>query len=224
MMEERFIRSLGPLTEEELAVLCGKKVFIAGCGGLGGYLVEYLLRLGVGEIIAADGDCFELSNMNRQILCTEESLGLNKAEAAAERAACIAPGTVFHAYPHMLTEENLPDLIRGCDAVLDGLDSASGRRLLKAACDLERLPYIFGGVSGWTAQAALSLPGDGLVELLFPAGQETMPNNVLSFVPPLCASLEVSLCVRYLVRKPAEAGVLYGCDLSDLSFYSVKLC
>ena len=77
-MDERFVRSLGALEEEELAALRGKKLLIAGCGGLGGYLAEYLLRLGVGELIVADPERFERSNLNRQLLCTEESLGRHK--------------------------------------------------------------------------------------------------------------------------------------------------
>ncbi|MCR5575568.1 MAG: ThiF family adenylyltransferase, partial [Oscillospiraceae bacterium] len=94
-MDERFIRSLGALEEEELAALRGKKLLIAGCGGLGGYLAEYLLRLGAGEIAVADPERFERSNLNRQLYCTEESLGRRKAAAAAERAALVAPDCRF---------------------------------------------------------------------------------------------------------------------------------
>ena len=54
-MEERYIRNLGALSEAECALLREKTVLVAGCGGLGGYLIEMLLRLGVGEIRAADG-------------------------------------------------------------------------------------------------------------------------------------------------------------------------
>ena len=90
-MEERYIRNLGALTEEECAVLRGKTVFVAGCGGLGGYLIEMLLRLGVGEIRAADGDAFEASNLNRQLLSSPSALGQSKAEAAAMRAELVNP-------------------------------------------------------------------------------------------------------------------------------------
>ena len=83
-MEERYIRNLGALTEQECALLHTKTVFVAGCGGLGGYLIEMLLRLGVGTIRAADGDAFEASNLNRQLLSSPQTLGQSKAEAAAE--------------------------------------------------------------------------------------------------------------------------------------------
>ena len=165
-MDHRFVRNLGALTEEECALLASKTVLLAGCGGLGGYLLEYLLRLGVGHVLAADPEAFEPSNLNRQLLCTAENLGQSKAEAAAERAAALGlPGRVS-AHPLRLDGENLPALLRGCDAALDALDSVAARRTLKTACDAAGLPYVHGAASGWRAQAALSLPGDGLLDRL----------------------------------------------------------
>ena len=88
-MDNRFKRNIGALTEEECLILNSKKVFVAGCGGLGGYIIEYLTRLGIGEIIACDGDSFDETNLNRQLLSTEANLGKNKALAAKERAKSI---------------------------------------------------------------------------------------------------------------------------------------
>ena len=105
-MEERYIRNLGALTEKECTLLHTKTVFVAGCGGLGGYLIEMLLRLGVGTIRAADGDTFEASNMNRQLLSSPSSLGQPKAEAAAARAALVNPDVRFVPIPEFVTEEN----------------------------------------------------------------------------------------------------------------------
>lgn len=222
-MDERFIRNLGALSAEETAILRGKKVFIAGCGGLGGYLAEYLLRVGVGEIAAADGDRFERSNLNRQLLCTGRNLGCRKAEAAALRAAEIAPDTAFSGHVCRLDGRNLPGLLRGCDAALDALDSAADRRLLKAACDREGIPCVFGGVDGWVAQAALSLPGDGLAELLYPADCAAEDRGVLAFTPALGAALQAALCVRWLCGRPVEPGRLYAFDLLHMDFAELRL-
>lgn len=74
---------------------CG--VFIAGLGGLGGYLLEHMLRLGPGFIRAADGDVFDETNLDRQLLSAPSQLGRPKAEAAAERAKLVAPGLDFEA-------------------------------------------------------------------------------------------------------------------------------
>ena len=222
-MDERFIRSLGALEEKELAVLREKKLLIAGCGGLGGYLEEYLLRLGVGELVVADPERFERSNLNRQILCTEKTLGRFKAAAAAERALLVAPETRFTGHICRLGEHTLPGLLQGCDAALDALDDVGSRKLLKSECNRQGIPYVFGAVEGWVAQAALSLPGDELPELLYREGYIQEEKSVLPFTPALCAAMQVSLCIRYLCGRPAEPGRLYSFDLERMDLAQMKL-
>ena len=222
-MDERFVRSLGALREEELAALRARKVLIAGCGGLGGYLAEILLRLGVGEIVAADPERFERTNLNRQLLCTEKTLGRHKAAAAAERAAAVAPDCRFFGHVCRLDEKTLPGLLRGCDAALDALDSPESRRLLKAECDRQGVPYIFGAVGGWVAQAAFSVPGDGLLDQLFPEDYVQEDKSVLPFTPALGAALQAALCARFLCGRPVEPGRLYSFDLLRTDFREIAL-
>lgn len=217
-MEERYIRNLGALTEDECVRLHGKKVFVAGCGGLGGHIIDMLLRVGVGAVSAADGDVFDVSNLNRQLLSNTAVIGKSKAEAAKTHAALVNPGVCFTAYNEFITEENAPRVISGCDAVIDALDSIPARKLLKAECDRQGIPYIFGAISGWTAQAAVSLPGDGFLELLYPENVTVKGSSVLSFTPALCASLQTSLCVRLLSGRKVDFGKLYYFDLSDFEF------
>ena len=222
-MDERLIRSLGALEEEELAALRGKKLLIAGCGGLGGYLAEYLLRLGAGEIAVADPERFERSNLNRQLLCTERTLGRSKAAAAAERAALVAPDCRFTGHICRLDEKTLPGLLRGCDAALDALDSVESRRLLKKECDRQGVPYVFGAVGGWVAQAALSLPGDAFLERLYPADYVQEDKSVLPFSCALGAAMQAALCARHLCGRPVEPGRLYSFDLEHMDLADLKL-
>ncbi len=215
-MEERYIRNLGALTEKECALLREKTVLVAGCGGLGGYLIEMLLRLGLGEIRAADGDRFEASNLNRQLLSTQELLGKPKAEAAAERAAAVNPDVRFLAVPEFVTEANVRKLIQGCDAVLDALDNIASRNILAKACTEAQIPMIHGAICGWSAQAAIVMPGDGLMEQIYPKGAALTSKASLSFTPPFCAALQTALCVRLLTGREIEAGKLYIADLQDM--------
>jgi len=215
-MEERYIRNLGALSEEECAVLREKTVLVAGCGGLGGYLIEMLLRIGVGEIRAADGDCFEASNLNRQLLSTPEYLGRSKAEVAAERAAAVNPGVRFVAVSEFVTEANVGQLIRGCDAVLDALDNIASRHMLAKACAQAQIPMVHGAICGWSAQAAIVMPGDGLIEMIYPEGAALSSKASLSFTPPFCAALQTALCVRLLTGREVETGKLYVADLLDM--------
>ena len=220
-MEERYIRNLGALTEEECAVLRGKTVFVAGCGGLGGYLIEMLLRLGVGEIRAADGDVFEASNLNRQLLSSPSTLGSGKAAAAAARAREINPEVRFAAVSDFVTEENAAELVKGCDAVLDALDNIAARRLLAAACAEAGVPLIHGAICGWTAQAAVVMPGDDLIGRIYPEGSRLCSKASLSFTPPFCAAMQTALCTRILTGRPVETGRLYMADLLDMELESL---
>lgn len=77
-MNARYERMIGALSDAELKTLQSKTVLIAGCGGIGGYLLEHLARLGVRKIRIADGDVFEPSNLNRQLLSAPELIGAKK--------------------------------------------------------------------------------------------------------------------------------------------------
>lgn len=215
-MEERYIRNLGALTEQECAKLRTKTVFVAGCGGLGGYLIEMLLRLGVGAIRAADGDVFEASNLNRQLLSSPRNLGRSKAEAAKDRAAEVNPDVRFVPIPEFVTEENALELIQGCDAVLDALDNIPARRILARACAKAGIPLIHGAICSWTAQAAVILPGDDLIDRIYPEDAIPSSKASLSFTPPFCAALQTALCTRLLVGRPLETGRFYIADLLDM--------
>ncbi|MBR4550085.1 MAG: HesA/MoeB/ThiF family protein [Oscillospiraceae bacterium] len=222
-MEERYIRNLGALSEAECALLREKTVLVAGCGGLGGYLIEMLLRLGVGEIRAADGDRFEASNLNRQLLSAPALLGRSKAEAAAERAAAVNPDVRFVAVPEYVTEANAKELVRGCDAALDALDNIASRRILAQACSDAGVPMVHGAICGWSAQAAIVLPGDGMMDRIYPGGAALKSKASLSFTPPFCAALQTALCVRLLTGREVEAGKLYVADLLDMELDSLFL-
>lgn len=222
-MEMRYSRNIPALTAEECGLLRGKKVAVIGCGGLGGHLVELLARVGVGAIRAVDGDVFEESNLNRQLLSETALLGKSKAEAAALRVERINPHVQVECFPVFLTRENADLLLQGCDAVLDGLDSIEDRKVLADGCEKAGIPYIYGGISGWIAQAAVSMPGDRLVRKLYPEGAAARDKSVLSFTPALCAAVQAALCVKLLTGRPVETGKLYYFDLLEQEFETIPM-
>lgn len=222
-MEKRYERNLPALSETDCSLLREKTVCIVGCGGLGGYLTEYLARLGIGTIRCVDGDAFDETNLNRQLLSTEKALGVCKAEAAAARVRAVNSDVTAQFIPAFLTEANARGIIEGCDAVLDALDSIPARRILAAACDAARIPYIYGAISGWVAQAGVSLPGDALIEKLYPKDTVLTDKSVLSFTPALCASMQAALCVKVLTGQDVETGVIHYADLSHMEFETIPL-
>ena len=222
-MEPRYERNIPALTEAECLALREKRVLVVGCGGLGGHLIDLLARIGVGHLRVADGDVFELSNLNRQLLSSVPLLGVNKAKAAADHVARINPDVTVEAVETYLTESNVSDLLADCDVVLDALDNIPSRKLLAAACEKETIPYIYGAIQGWVAQAAISMPGDHLIHTLYPEDIEIPDKSVLSFTPALCASMQASLCIRLLTGKPVETGRIYYFDLLNQEFETIPM-
>ena len=222
-MDPRYQRNLPALTEAECNLLRTKRVLVVGCGGLGGHLIDQLARIGIGAIRAVDGDVFEPSNLNRQLLSEVPLLGAGKAKAAADRIGRVNPDVEVEAVGEFMSDANVYRLLEGCDAVLDALDNISSRKILAAACSKANIPYIYGAISGWVAQAAISMPGDHLIETLFPKDTVLSDKSVLSFTPALCASMQTSLCVKLLAGRPVETGTLYYFDLLYQEFETIDL-
>ena len=126
------------------------------------------------------------------------------------------PDVRFLAVPEFVTEANVRKLIQGCDAVLDALDNIASRNILAKACTEAQIPMIHGAICGWSAQAAIVMPGDGLMEQIYPKGAALTSKASLSFTPPFCAALQTALCVRLLTGREIEAGKLYIADLQDM--------
>ena len=221
-MLERYDRLLGALSAHEMEALREKSVFIAGCGGLGGYLLEYLARIGIGRICIADGDVFEESNLNRQLLSAPNLIGTKKVAAAAERVLLINPEVILKPFPEHLTETNAARLLEGCDLALDALDNAEARRVLSKGCSKAGIPWVHGAIQGWVSQAAISMPGDGLVDKLYPA-ESAENKSSLPFTPALCAAMQASLCTQLLAGRKAEAGRIWCFDLLNMELESYQI-
>ena len=220
-MQARYSRNIPALTEAECHILQTKGVLVVGCGGLGGHIIDQLARIGVGFLRVVDGDVFEESNLNRQLLSRVPLLGLSKAKAAADHVRAVNPGVSVEGLECYMTAENAAALLSGCDIVLDALDNIPSRRTLAAACAEAGIPYVYGAIQGWIAQAAVSMPGDSLIEKLFPKEVEIRDKSVLSFTPALCAAMQSALCVKLLVGRPVETGIIQYFDLLNQEFETI---
>jgi len=204
-MNTRYERNIGAITQAEQELLLSKRAAVVGCGGLGGYIVEYLARIGLGHLTLIDGDVFAASNLNRQLISLESNLGKNKAEEAGKRAHQIRAGINTAVFDIFLDDGNATELLKGHDVILDALDSVKTRLLVeKAACALG-IPLVHGAVEGWCAQVSTVFPGEPVLSMLYPGnrelGREPEKPSVLSFTPAFCASLQVAEAVKVLLGK-----------------------
>ena len=206
-MEERYSRNLGAITREEQNILLSKRVCIVGCGGLGGWLIEYMARIGMGSLTVIDGDRFDVTNLNRQLLSSEETLGFPKAAEAKSRIARIHPDLSVTAVEAFLTGDNAAEILAGHDLVLDALDSIPGRLMLQRICAELGIPLIHGAVEGWFGQVTTVFPGDDSLRRLYPGcTEDTTPEKgsaTLSFAPGFIASVQAAEAVKVLLGKEA---------------------
>ena len=203
LMSDLFEKNLAIFTSDEKDLLKEKKVLVVGCGGLGGSVIELLARSGIGRLVLADMDVFEPSNMNRQILCTVDTLGKGKAETAAARVLSINPEADVQAVTERLSEDNAPGLIRDCDIVIDALDSVASRLMLEEACAKENKYLIHGAVSGFALQIGVCPPGSGMLQTLYGGKNATAhAGGGIAMTVFSCASFEVSEAIKILLGRP----------------------
>lgn len=131
--------------------LLDSRVLIAGAGGLGSPAALYLAAAGVGAIGLADGDNVELSNLQRQIVHHTPDVGRPKVDSAVSKLKELNPGVNFHTHPR-LTSDNVLDIMRGYDLVIDGTDTFPSKYLINDSAVIARKPLVHGGILRFTGQ------------------------------------------------------------------------
>lgn len=139
-----FSRTTLLLGDENVEKLKNSTVMICGLGGVGGYVAEAIVRIGVGKIIFIDSDSTDPTNLNRQILATIDTVGNPKAQTANERAKSINPSGEFIPEIVFLTPENIPELLDKYhpNCVADAIDNITAKLSLAVECQKRDIPLI----------------------------------------------------------------------------------
>lgn len=133
-------------------------VLVVGAGGLGAPLLMYLAAAGVGRITVADDDRVSVSNLQRQVIHSEDRLDMPKVASARIALAGINPFVTVTAVEARLDAGNAARLVAGQDLVIDATDNLPARHLLNAACVAARIPLLSGAISQWEGQVTLYDP------------------------------------------------------------------
>lgn len=224
---KRYLRNHDAISETEQSRLAEKHVLVVGCGGLGGMLIECLARIGVGHLRVVDGDLFDETNLNRQLLSSTMNLSRPKTLAAQQRVMAVNPLVKVEAFQTLLTEENAADLLSGCDVAVDALDNIPARLLLQQAAKAANIPLVHAAVAGWIGQVCVIQPGQDLLNLLYPNSNEMQgeeqESGTLSFTAAVTASWQAAETVKLLLGKSGLEGEVLQIDLLTSSVNKVKL-
>lgn len=147
--------SLPGFGEEKQLLLQQARVLIIGAGGLGCPAAQYLAAMGVGAIGIADDDTVSVSNLHRQILYTAADAGMKKAEVACAKLQQQNPDVALICHPIRINDEQVLDIIRGYDLVLDCTDNFDARYLINDACVFLGKPVIYGAIYQYEGQVSV---------------------------------------------------------------------
>lgn len=200
----RYSRNISSISLEENQVLRQSKVCVVGCGGLGGYIIEMLGRLGVGSITAVDGDVFDKTNLNRQLLSDENTIGKSKAIEAQKRMTIVNSDIEVIPVVEFINELNAEDILGGHNVIVDALDNIPSRFVLQEACSMLNIPLVHGAIAGWYGQVSTIYPNEGTLNKIYTKdisyGLERELGNP-AFTPALISSIQVSEVVKILINR-----------------------
>lgn len=222
MLTRRYTKNIGTLGEEGQQKLFSSHIAIAGAGGLGGTVLEILARYGVGRITIVDFDSFEETNLNRQILSTEDNIGTNKTVAAATRTVSINSDIEVTAIAERLTDDNAKGILKGAELVCDCLGNIHDRFVLERAARKLGIPMVHAAIAGELGQIMnISPDGAGLASIYGEedsapkSGEETESGTPPSSVMAV-ASIQAHETIKILLRSPnALRDELLRIDLAD---------
>ncbi len=200
-----FSRNIGWVTQDEQQTLSRKRIAIAGMGGVGGFHLLTLARLGIQHFHIADLDTFELANFNRQAGATLASIDRHKAEVLADMARDINPNCEITLFSQGVNAENLPEFMQGVDLYVDGLDffAFQAREDLFRYCALHAIPATTVAPLGMSAALLNFLPGEMSFEGYFQLAGKPELEKALSFL----VGLAPGLLHRHYLADPSRVNL-----------------
>lgn len=160
---ERYARHilLDEIGEEGQEKLLSSRVLIVGAGGLGSPIAMYLAAAGVGTIGIVDDDNVDLTNLQRQIIHTTQSIGTPKTLSARKRLEALNPDISVSTYNLRVDSENIKSIFNGYDFVLDATDNFETKFLVNDTCVELGIPFSHGGIVRFSGQLMTYVPGKG---------------------------------------------------------------
>lgn len=215
--------------EEGQLKIKNAKVLVIGAGGLGCPVLQYLASSGVGSIGIIDFDKVELHNLHRQILYSEELVGLSKAECAKTSLELLNPNTNYIVFNETLTIDNAEEILSGFDVIVDGCDNFSTRYLVNDTCVNLNKPLVYGSILKFEGQIAVfNHKGSKNLRDIFPLppNPEDVPNcslnGVLGTLPGIIGTMMAQETLKLVMGLPTLENEIVLFNTLDWQFNKLK--
>ena len=207
------------------------KVLVIGAGGLGSPSLLYLAAAGIGTIGIVDFDTVDASNLQRQVLYSNEQVGKSKTACAAERLSELNPEIQVKTHEMRFSAQNAEAILENYDIVLDGSDNFATRYLVNDACVLFKKPNVYGSIYRFEGQASVFAYKDGpCYRCLFPEppSQEAVPNcaeaGVLGVIAGIIGCIQANECIKLICEVGISLkGRLLLFDALQMSFDELRI-
>src|SRR6266700_2181096 len=183
-------------------------ILLIGCGGLGSPLSMYLAAAGIGHLGLVDFDLADFTNLQRQIAFSTSDVGRPKVDATKDRIAAINPNVEVTTYRTKLSSENVMEIFKGYDIIIDGTDNFPTRYLTNDACVFLKKPNVYGSIFRFDGQASVFYPGKGpCYRCLYPEppppGEvpSCAEGGVLGILPGLIGCIQATEAVKLLLGQ-----------------------
>ena len=227
IVPERYSRNQKTLTCQDQLRLLSSHVAVIGLGGLGGTVTELLARLGVGQLTLVDGDSFDESNLNRQLLSSPAKLGEKKAGVAKARVLEINPAVTVKEVTELFTIINGLSILDGTQLAVDCLDTIADRFVLEKMCQEADIPLVSAAIGGTSGQATAIFPGDPGLKTIYGSPDKAPVRGIeasrgtLPFAAMYMAAVECAEIATILLGKPSE--LRHRLMLAEVSDHTAEL-
>lgn len=218
---KRYARNHQTISIEQQEVIFNTSVLVIGLGGLGSVVVEGLARLGFLNIGICDNDCFDASNLNRQLLATEHTLYMSKVETARHRINEVNSDVKVHCYTCAFPNQKVCDDLHKYDLVLDCLDNAKDRQELARYCSQANKVLIHGAIVGDYGYLAVITLQNPLIDQLNCDDVSSKLYGSPFYTVVCIASLQLNLALKVVLEQEYIRKGFYHVDLKNMIIESI---
>jgi len=211
--------------------LLASKVLIVGAGGLGAPAALYLAAAGIGTIGLIDADDVDLTNLQRQVIHHTADVGVAKVTSAENKVRAINPDVTVNTYKQWALADNIREIVREYDFVLDGTDNFPAKFLVNDACFFEKVPFSHAGILRFDGQLITVLPGESTCyRCIFgaPPPVGSVPScsqaGVLGVLAGVVGSLQATEAIKYVLGLgDLLTGALLTYNALTMTFRKIEL-